>query len=403
MRIVWTVVIALLVYLFYGIFLSNFDLRVIPGELAARDPQGFHDYSGVINVHTNLSSGSGSPTEVIAAAQEVGLDFIFLTDLNVFEDNYKQLEGYHNNLLVFADGEFSYLNSRLLNVGVTAPRDLSGPGRAQVFFADMLGQNQRPDEQGLFILAHPLKPKYAWVGEYPVGLDGIELINLKSVWQNAWLTSRWSFFWSLLIFPFNDRLALLRLFQDPRAEVQLWDELNSRRPTFATAGADAEARLRVSNGFGLNYPSYQTLFSLVRNHVLLNTELTGDGAADRAKILQALRKGQFYLALDILADPKGFFAALIDSKGNVSPPGTQIKWQEGLELMVHLPNRPRVPFEVEIYRDGERVVQANTQDTKIRLHAPGVYRVKVRVIPTLPLPDGKQWIPWIYTNPFFVR
>jgi len=403
MKLIWIFVFGLLIYLFYGIFLSRFDLGVIPGELSARDPQGFHDYSGVINVHTDLSTGSGTPIEVIAAAQEAGLDFLFLTDLNVFEPNAKQLEGYHDNLLVFVDGEYSYLNSRLLNLGVGAQRDLSGPGRAQVFFADMLGQQQRATEQGLFILAHPLKPKYAWVGEYPVGLDGIELINLKSLWQNAWLNSRWSFAWSLLIFPFNDRLALLRLFQDPREEVRLWDELNSRRPTLGIAGADAEAQLRISNNLSLNYPSYQTLFSLVRNHVLLTSELTGDGPADRAKILQALHRGQFYLALDILADPKGFMASLVDSKGNVFPPGQQMKWQEGLELVVHLPNRPQVPFEVEIYRDGERIVQANTQDTRVRLHAAGVYRVKVRVIPTLPLPDGKQWIPWIYTNPFYVR
>ncbi len=403
MKLVWTFVTLVLAYLFYGIFLSRFDLRVIPGELTARDPQGFHDYAGVINVHTNLSSGSGSPLEVIRAAQEARLDFIFLTDLNVFDSSHKKMEGYHGNLLVFVDSEYTYLNSRLLNIGVTTERDLTGPGRAQVFFADQLGQQVRPEDQGLFVLAHPFKPKYVWVGDYPPGLDGIELINLKSLWQNAWLNSRWSFMWSLLIFPFNDRLALLRLFQDPTEEARLWDELNARRPTLAFAGTDAEASLRVSGDFVLKYPSYQTLFSLTRNHVLLTSELTGESSTDRKKILQALSRGQFYIALDILADPKGFVAALVDSKGDIHPPGSQLKWHEGLELMVHLPNRPASPFEVEIYRDGERVMQANTQDTKIRLHAPGVYRVKVRVIPTLPLPDGKKWIPWIYTNAFFVR
>jgi hypothetical protein len=34
---------------------------------------------------------------------------------------------------------------------------------------------------------------------------------------------------------------------------------------------------------------------------------------------------------------------------------------------------------------------------------PGVYRLEVRVIPLLPLPDAKKWIGWIYTNPFFVK
>lgn len=392
-----------LVYLFYGIFLSRFDLRITPGEISGHDPAGFHDYSGVLNVHSLLSSGSGTPQEIITAAQEAKLDYIFLTDLNNFGNQSDVQSGYHEDLLVFVDGEYSYLNSHLLNIGVTAERDLSGPGRAQVFFADMLGQKSRNPEQGVIILAHPLKSKYAWVGEYPIGLDGIEIINLKTIWQQAWAETRWSFLWSLLIFPFNDRLALLRLMQDPRAEVGLWDELNARRPTIGVAGADADAKIKFGGGVDLNYPSYKSLFSLVRNHVLLRTELTGDGPKDQEKILQAMKRGQLYMSLDILADPKGFLAEIETPKGQSFLPGSIIDWQEGLELKVSLPQRPEVPFETEIYRDGELLVLGNTQETKISLHAPGVYRAKVRVIPTLPLPDGKKWIPWIYTNAFYVR
>lgn len=402
MKWVGALVTLVMVYLFYGIFLNRFDLRVIPGELTAADPAGFHDYAGVINVQTKHSTGSGTVAEVALAAQEAGVDFLFITDLNRFEKPADAVEGYHGNVLVFIDGEYSYLNSRILNLGVSAERDLSGPGRAQVFFADMLSQRSRPKNQGFFVLAHPLRSKYTWVGEFPSGLDGIEIINLKSVWQEAWNSSRWSFFWSMFVFPFNDRLALIRLFREPRAEVRLWDDLNQTRPTIGFAGADADSRLRLGD-WGLNYPSYQTLFSLVRNHILLATELTGNAEADREKILGALSNGQFYVSLDTLADPKGFIATVVSPKGDVFPLGSKINWQEGLELKVRLPHRPTVPFEVEIYRDGERIVQANSQDTAIPLHAPGVYRVKVRVIPTLPLPDGKQWITWIYTNPFYIR
>jgi hypothetical protein len=393
----------LLAYLFYGIFLSRFDLTIIPSGLSPKDPEGFHDYVGVVNVHTTLSSGSGSPQEVIQAAQNAKLDFIFLTDLNVFSPPAPGLAGYHENLLVFVDGEYSYLNSRLLNLGVNTERDLSGPGRAQMYFSDLLGQKERSINQGLLILAHPFKNKYAWAGEFPVGLDGIEVINLKTLWHRSWTDSRWSFFWSMLIFPFNDRLALLRLFQDPKKEVALWDELNSRRPTLGFAGTDADARFRFGKDLHIGYPSYETLFSLVRNHVLLTSELTGESITDREKILSALRRGHFYLSLDILANAKGFLATVETKNGEVFLPGSQISWQTGLQLEVQLPHRPNVPFEVEVYQDGERIVQSNSQTTKVALHAPGAYRVKVRVIPTLPLPDGKKWIPWIYTNPFFVR
>lgn len=393
----------LLIYLIYGTFLSRFDLRIIPGEIASHDPQGFHDYAGVINIHSNQSTGSGSMSDIIAAAQESGLDFIFFTDLNNFDNQNRSYEGYHDNLLVFVDGEFTFLNSRLLNLGIRSDRDLSGPGRAQVLFGDLLSQHPRSEEQGMLFLAHPMRKKFRWVGEYPPGLDGIEIINLKSLWEEAWERSRASFLWSLLIYPFNDRLALLRLFRDPTHEVRLWDELNSRRPTVGLAGADADARVRISDDYSLQYPSYQTLFGLVRNHVLLPTELTGDETADSEKILTALRRGQFYVSLDILADAKGFLAAMTTAKGDLIPPGAEIPFQEHLELLVELPHRPNVPFEVEIYRDGERIVQSNSQTTKVPIHSPGIYRIKVRVIPTLPLPDGKQWIPWIFSNPFYVR
>lgn len=401
----WTslFVAALLTYLLWGLYLNRYGMDIIPGELAARDAPGFHDYAGVIHVHSKESTGGGDVAEIIAAGQAAGLDFLFLTDINPFDSKDGHMAGYHDNLLVFIDGEFTYLNSHLLNIGVSASRDLSGPGRAQVFFTDLLSQTQRATDQGIFILAHPLKPRYNWTGDYPAGLDGIEIINLKSLWQNAWLRSRASFFWSLFIFPFNDRLAMLRLFQDPREEVRLWDELSRRRPTSGFAGADAEAKFRISDSLSLNYPSYQTLFSIVRNHVLLPTEMTGDERADREKILGALRRGQFYMSLDTLADPKGFLAVMYGPQSAQYLPGAEFNWVEGLELKVLLPQRPNVPFEVEVYRDGERILQSNSQETRVPVHQPGVFRIKVRVRPTLPLPDGKQWIPWIYTNPFYVR
>lgn len=403
MTVLRFLVTSIIAYVAYGVYVSHYDLRVVFGEMTLRESPLFHDYQGVVNVHSNLSTGSGSISDIVEAAQQSELDFIFITDLNQFDLSTKTQEGYHDNLLVMVDSEYSYLNSRILNFGVPDKRNLDGPGRAQVFFADLLNQKKFAHNEGALYLAHPLKPKYAWQGEYPAGLHGIEIINLKSVWQNGWLSSRWSFLWSLLIFPFNDRLALLRLFSDPREEVALWDELNKKNPTAAIAGADAEANIRVSNNFSLRFPSYHTLFSLVRNHVLLTSELTGDAPADRKKILEALRKGQFYMSLDILGNPQGFYCAVVNANKISYPPGSALSWAAGLDLIVRLPQKPKVPFEVEIYKDGKRIAQTNSLSTQFPLHGPGVYRVKVRVIPTLPLPDGKKWIPWIYSNPIYVN
>lgn len=388
-------------YLIYGLFLAQYDVRIFPEDLAPESPKGFFDYKGVTNVHTQLSSGSGDFATVIDEAQTANLDFLSVTDLNVF-DKASAMAGYHGHLLVMMDGEYSYLNSRLLNIGATTSRHLQGVGRSQVLFADLLSQLERDAELGLLVLAHPLKPRYKWTGEYPPGLDGLEVINLKNVWQDAWLSHRLSFLWSLFILPFNEKLALLRLFKAPDEEIALWDKLSKDRRLVALAGADAEAK-PVFGSSVFRFPSYETLFSLVRNHILIRSELTGNAASDVEKIAQAMRQGQVYMSLDILGNPKGFNAVIKSSKGEVFPMGSKMPFEKGQVLEVTLPQKPLVPFDTVIYKNGERMMTSNALTTQYFINSPGVYRVMVRVIPTLPLPDGKKWIPWIYTNGFYIE
>lgn len=389
-------------YLAYGVFLAQYDLRIIPKELESEHPVGFHDYKGVVNVHSNLSSGSSDIMSIIRAAQAAELDFISFADLNIF-DKPKQFEGEHGNLLVFIDGEYSYLNSRLLNYFAKTSRHLQGVGRSQVIFADLLTQKDRPTDLGIFVLAHPFKPNFRWSGEYPVGLDGIEIINLKTIWQQAWLETKASFLWSLLIYPFNERLALIRLFQSPEAELHLWDELTQKRKVIGIAGADADAKVWIGSSNFFQFPSYESIFRLVRNHVLLRSELTGNPLTDAEKISHAIEQGQFYMSLDILAEPKGFNAYLETNDGDIWPIGTEMKFQKNMKLVVSLPHKPRSNWETVILRNGEKMMTSNQQRTDFFVHEPGVYRAMVRVIPTFPLPDGKKWVTWIYTNPFYIR
>lgn len=393
---------AFIIYLSYGLFLSQYSLLIFPQELVSKNYPGFYDYAGVINIQSHLSTGSGSFADIIQSAQASGLDFIFITDLNVYSLSPNQVEGYHNNLLVFMDAKYSYLNARLLNLDATSNSDMQGLGRAQVFIADQLSRIQRDPRHGIYILSHPFRPRFQWSGDFPVGLDGLEVVNQKNIWEQAWLHSKISFLWTLLIYPFNDRLALIRLFEPPQKEINLWDQLTQQRHIIGIAGANAEARLSLTEDHYIKFPSYNTLFSLFRNHMLLRSELTGNFHSDRDKIVSALRAGQFYISLDMLADPKGFAAYMVSPQEEIFSMGSDVPWRPGLELRIHLPQRPEVPFDVIVFKDGQRVLISNSQNTQFVIHEPGVYRVEVRVIPTFPLPDGKKWIPWIYTNPFYV-
>jgi hypothetical protein len=385
----------------YWLVLSQLQVSVIREELEPANYPGFFDYRGVTNVHTTRGIGSGSPQEVIRAAQMAGLDFLFITDLNVFSAPPVP-EGYSRQLLVMRGEEYSYLDSRLLTYDRLRRHHLDSLGQAQVLLADLLSQSGPDAEQDLIVLAHPNKPGFTWTGPLPSGLDGLEVINLKSVWQKAWNDSKLSFIWSALVYPFNPQFALLRLYEEPQEELNMWDQLSLSRPAIGIAGSEATAKSISLGPLHWSFPSYQRSFSLLSNHVLLRSELTGEAEGDRRKILTALSNGQFYICIDVLGNPKGF-ATYIQEGDKVIPMGAKVKYVPGMKLVVHLPQKPKVPFETKFIKDGQELMASNSVETQYELHGKGVYRVIVRVFPTLTLPDGQRWMTWIYSNPFYIE
>lgn len=387
---------------FYGLILSQTNIAVIKEDLKPTNYTGWYDYRGVMNVHTTRGIGSGRVAQVIKAAQDVGLDFLFITDLNIF-DLPKIQDGYHRQTLVLNGGSYSYLDSRLLVYEYKRRLAMETLGQAQVQMADLLSQSGKDADQDLLIIAHPTKPGFTWKGAYPTGLDGLEVVNLKSVWQHAWNNSKLSFLWSAIIFPFNPDLALFRLYEEPEEELALWDQLSQDRHTIGMLGTDATARTGSIENFHFKFPRYQTSFSLASNHVLLRSELTGEVDSDREKIVGALARGNSYIGLDVLGSPKGFVAYLQDIEGNHYPMGSKLKWKPGMKIVVHLPKKPRVPFEAAFLKDGQHIMSSNSVDTEYEIHGHGVYRVVIRVFLPLTILDGQRWVTWIYTNPFFIN
>lgn len=396
---IWLAIL-LILYFAYGLRLSVFELNITPKELRTQIHSGFYDYSGVINVHSEISTGSGSVDEIVRAAQTANLDFLILNDLNTFNRPLDS-ERYYDELLFLIGAEFSYLDSRILLLDSLKRIDANGLGQVQMLLADLVSQKDRRKEPHLAIMAHPFKRGFHWGGTFPEGLDGIELLNLKTLWQKSWEASKFSVLRSLLLFPFNSELALVTMFRFPSDEMRLIDEIGRKRELLLFSGADATSRINLA-GLVVKYPSYEKMFSITRNHVLLSSELTGNFQNDRRKIIEALKTGQFYTSLDILDDPKGFVTYIKDGSRRHFM-GARVASSKNLELRVSLANRPVVPFEVVIYKDGEKWLTSNSTETTAPLHAPGVYRVLVRVKPKMPFPLRERWIPWIFANPFFIR
>jgi hypothetical protein len=384
----------------YGIYISQIELSVVPKELNREGVLGFYDYRGVINVRTNLSSGSSSPQEVSQAAKAAGLDFLILTDQNQF-NIFEPTEIYNSNLLVLRENEFRFLDSRIFLLGFPGANRPSGPGDVQIQLADLLSQRNTEKRDHLVLLAHPFNPKETWTGAYPPGLNGLEVLNARAISQKAWIKSKPSVLWSIFLYPFNPRYAFLRLYSDPVNELRLWDQLSQDRSIIAFAGPDASARSFPFSDYLVKFPSYQKSFELMSNHLLLSSELTGNPQRDKQKLLQALQEGQFYFALDLLGDPKGFFSYVQDEQ-KTYPIGSRLNLKKGLRLIVQLPAVPEDFYEIVIFKNGQRVFVGNDPVIRFNLTEPGVYRAVVRVRVNLPFPENPKWFSWIFTNNFYI-
>lgn len=385
---------------FYGLVLSQTRVSIIADELAPKNAAGFYDYRGVTNVHTERNLGSGSAFDVVKAAQEANLDWLFLTDLNQFTPSPILPDGYHRKTLVMTADEYSYLDSRLLLYEVGKQPTFETLGQSQLYLADLLSQTPAARED-MVVLAHPLKPGYTWNGPYPTGLDGIEIVNLKQAWRKSWDSNKVSFFWSAFVYPFNSDLSLMRLYDEPQDELDLWDQLSHTRHTIGMAGADATAKTASVGEISWKFPAYQTSFSLLSNHILMRSELTGEADGDRRKILTALARGEFYVSLDVLGNPKGF-TVFAQNGDHAMMMGSRFKRARETRIVVHLPSQPTVPFEAALIKDGQHIASTNAVDSKFDITEPGVYRVLIRVFCGFTLPDGNRWVTWIYSNPFYI-
>jgi hypothetical protein len=345
-----------------------------------RPDDGYTRVRGVVHVHTTLSDGGGTPEEVIAAAKAAGLSFVVLTDHNNLDA--KPQEGYHDGLLVLVGTEVSTTAGHLLGLGIADPAF-----RFPVDPLDALDDVRHLG--GVVFAAHPTSPvpTFRWTGWELPGPWGVELLNGDSQWREAGVPRLLR---TLALYGLNHRYALLTSLTPPGSTLARWDRLLRERDTSGIAGADAHSRIPLGKEGGVRFPSYESLFGLVRNHVLLAAPLTGDASADGQAILTALARGRSYVGLDALAPADGFlFVAERDGErwtmGDTAPPASGLRLRAGGAL----PAGARL----RLLRDGQPVLESEKTLT-LDGPPPGVYRAEV-VVP--------GWsVPWVLSNPIYV-
>jgi hypothetical protein len=347
------------------------------------------DLTCVVHVHSRHSDGSGTVPEIAAAAAAAGADVVLLTDHDTLAARYHGHERWHGSVLVCVGEEVTKRpGHHYLAFGIDDPVDHRGRTPEQVAeavaAAGGIGFTAHPFSTG--VRPFPFIPATGWDDPFPPAATGVEL-------------------WSLLtdtLERFEHRRDALRFLLDPRAARQLdhprpeglaaWDRAAAHRRVVAIGGLDAhQFGLRVGGRVPLRLMSYRAAFGLLRTHVLLERPTSGDAAADRDAVYEALREGRCYLARDELA-PAGGFRFWADGPehveiGSEAPAG-------GFTLHVRLPRRA----DVRILRDGVEFARAHSGTSLDAAAADGgVYRVEATI------QDRGRPRTWIVSNPIYLR
>lgn len=382
----------IIVFFTYGFYLSQFQLNYVNN--AKIKDSNFYTYQLNQNIHTHMSLGSGTIKEIAEDAAKIQNDFVMMTDL----DHRIDLENdrYIDRVGVLIATKYMTEFGRFIQYSPSTKQ-------TQLLHNEFLDLFDGSKPRNLIVQAHPLNSQFDENFLKNKNLDGIEVINLKKMTQSSWNSSLVSTVWSLLFYPFNPKLSLIRLFNEPSEELAIFDRISQVKNFSMYLGSEASARAIPFADWLIRFPSYERTLGIASQHLILNSELTGNIQQDSLQLLSSLKQGRFFLAFDALGSPQGFEAYLqAEGSDQIFTMGDTIPFTSEMKLHFSFPE-PNVFYEVILFRNGDRIDHFNTFSGYFLIREPGTYRLQVRISARLPLPDANKWIGWIYTNNFYVK
>ncbi len=343
-----------------------------------------HEVVGNLHMHTPYSDGAWYHRQIAQAASQAGLDFVVVTDHNLWVQGP---QGYHNDVLVLVGQEVHHTRrfpqvNHLLVYGAEAelsqcaanPQELIDAARAR---------------GGLTFIAHPFdyplkfhyEPGIPWVDWNVQGYVGLEIWNYMSEYKTR-LPNRLG----AIYYTWYPQRAIRGPFKET---LKLWDDLLAGGAQVVGFGnSDAHAfNLSLGALKRVVFP-YAYLFQCVNTHLLIDEALTGDVAYDKYLIYSALEKGRGWVGYDLLGSTKGFsFKAR--SASERARLGEEIRRAGAVNFDVEVP----LPATIQIVRAGKGVV-ARGKGMQMRFTSveAGAYRVEA-------YRKGKGWI---FSNPIYV-
>jgi hypothetical protein len=142
----------------------------------------------------------------------------------------------------------------------------------------------------------------------------------------------------------------------------------------------------------LKFDSYETMFHLARNHILLEKEKP----LTQENLLAALKNGNCFFAFEALGDARGF-SLEAEGNGETKILGEEISLKDEVRLKVNSPLRSRIV----LFENGQKVLETtDSNELVFDAKEKGAYRAEV-YLDSLGAPFDTT--PWIISNPIHVR
>jgi len=346
---------------------------------------------GNLHIHTLASDGSASHDAVAQAATKAGLDFIIVTDHDVYLPAH---QGWKGGVLLLVGQELRALESshgnHLLVIG--AQEDLLGHAGDPQHLIDTVAEYG-----GQSYIAHPIdlaskaarERSFNWDQWSVQGYSGIEIWNYMSEFKSHLDTVG-----RMLLYVFFPSLAIRGPFA---STLSAWDQALMHRDVWAIGGSDAHAITYKRGLFKRQVFSYEHLFRMVNTHILVEQQWNGDLAHDAGLVYDALAKGRSFVAYDGLASARGFDFNAVYNEATYTIGESVSLEAEGngwpVRFEVTIPQRANI----RLLRDGLVVAQERSMRLVYTTSEPGVYRVEVYK-PYLLHERG-----WIFSSPIRIK
>lgn len=342
--------------------------------------ESFHQYAGVIHVHSTFSDGSRPIPEIAQIANELGdIRFLLITDHNTLRGKREGFEGWYGRVLVGIGNEINDKDDRNHYLAFDVDEEFGPAYSAEEYVRRVhelggLGFIAHPDESRQHIRAYPPYPWTLWNSQY---FDGIEIWNQMSEWMEG--LTHFNKFWRIL----HPRRSIV----SPKAQtLQRWDALNQKRKVVGIGGVDAHGFVhRLAGPLAIRVFRYKVSFKTIRTHILTQKVIAPGVAAREAlgHVYQALRSGRCFFAHRYLGDASDFRFYARNEHG-LALMGDTLPFTPDTDLVVHIPKKAQV----RLIFNGKEYARETGKDVVFHAQHSGVYRVEVTV----------KKRPWIFSN-----